>query len=200
MSRVWGKRFVNIVQLYTWSMTLVLPLLVKPNLSSTFCIWHRFPNPITLSMGVVLIVEVRMRASVCQCPPPPNRQLQALVWDPAAATLSAALNCSPLRASTWRTTHGLGPVSEPVKWVREREDISGRETHQGINSCWFLRSPLDATTRTADGSIQNWSKLPQEDLKYQEIASRDFGVKESCADLGGWVCQRRWLIYILENQ
>ena len=46
-------------------------------------------------------------------------------------------------------------------------------------------SPLDATTRTADGSIQNWSKLPQEDLKYQEIASRDFGVEESCADLGG---------------
>ena len=33
----------------------------------------------TFSMGVVLIVEVRMRASVCQCPPPSNRQLQALV-------------------------------------------------------------------------------------------------------------------------
>ena len=103
------------------------------------------------------------------------------------------------QASTWRTIHGLGPVSEPVKWGREREDISGRETRWRINSCWFLRSPLDASTRTADGSIQNWSKLPRQDLKYQEIASRDFGVEERCADLGGWVCQRRWLICIFEN-
>ena len=119
--------------LSTRTLTWVLPLLVKPNLPSTFCKWHRFPNPILSRWESSLSWK-------CACVP---ASVNAPTVQPPTSSPCVSSGCrhpergfkllSSTQASTWRTIHGLGPVSEPVKWGREREDISGRETHWRIN-------------------------------------------------------------------
>ena len=85
------------------------------------------------------------------------------------------------QASTWRTIHGLGPVSEPVKWGRERRRYLWKRNSLGDK---FVLIPASSIRRQYKNSWWQYSKLVKTPSTRSEISrnckQRFWGWGEVC--------------------